>query len=96
MKLHYLGTRSKEEFGRFPRTQLIDVSGMSISCDYYDENLIVTEPIIWIPLEDRYDVWQLAGQEVVKGSNEEKLLKTLCTKLIETLYNNGFSSGSFQ
>lgn len=96
MKLHFYATRSKEEFQRFSRTQLIEVGNKSISCDYYDETHRTTEPFIWVPVNNRYDVWQLVGEEVIRGSVKETQLKALCTKLIETLYNNGFSSGSFQ
>lgn len=96
MKLHYLGTRSEEEFGKFPRTQLVNVGDLSIFCDYYDHDHKITEPSIWVPVNNRYDVWQLIGEAVIGDSTTEKHLKKLCVRLIESLYNNGFSSGSFQ
>jgi hypothetical protein len=96
MILRFYVTRSKEDFLRFARTKLVDVGEITIFCDYYDNDHKTTEPSIWVPVNDRYDVWQLVGEEVIGGSITETQLKALCTCLIEKLYNNGFSNGNFQ
>lgn len=96
MVLRYFGTRSKDEYERFIKIPLVKVGELSVFSDYYDKNHKVTEPTIWIPINNYYDVWQLIGEEVIQGASTEKQFKTICTNLLEQLYGNGFSSGNFQ
>lgn len=98
MKLHFERTCSVEEYKNNPQAKdALELNkAISVYCQFYSEGTSVKEPVIWVYVNGRYDVWRLKDQTILKGTKNEEEFKTLCNDLLKNIYNNGFANGDFE